>query len=90
MLTGYKKITGHLVFDVILGENFQRKVRKCADGHKTEAPAALTYSTVVSRDLVQILLMIAALNGLDLQRTDIKNAFLTLPIWTQNMDDVEL
>ena len=90
MLTGYKKITGHLVFDLILGENFQRKVWYCADGHKTEAQAALTYSTVVSRDLVQILLMIAALNGLDLQRTDIKNAFLTLPIWTQNMDDVEL
>ncbi|CAJ1950956.1 unnamed protein product [Cylindrotheca closterium] len=78
-LMGYKKIMGHLVFDVKLGENFQRKERYCADGHKTEAPAALTYSTVVSRDSVWILLMIAALNGLDLQCTDIQNAFLTAP-----------
>ena len=78
-LMGYKKITGHLVFDVKLGENFRRKARYCADGHKTEAPAALTYSTVVSRDSVRILLMIAALNGLDLQCADIQNAFLTAP-----------
>ncbi|CAJ1941927.1 unnamed protein product, partial [Cylindrotheca closterium] len=78
-LMGYKKITGHLVFHVKLGENFRRKARYCADGHKTEAPAALTYSTVVSRDSVRILLMIAALNGLDLQCADIQNAFLTAP-----------
>ncbi|CAJ1945840.1 unnamed protein product [Cylindrotheca closterium] len=68
-LTGYKKIMGHLVFDVKLGENF----------HKTEAPAALTYSTVGSCDSVWILLMIAALNGLDLQCADIQNDFLTAP-----------
>ncbi|CAJ1938729.1 unnamed protein product [Cylindrotheca closterium] len=78
-LMGYKKITGHLVFHVKLGENLQRKAMYCADGHKTEAPAALTYSMVVSRDSVQILLMIAALYGLDLQCTDIQNAFLTAP-----------
>ena len=76
---GFKKITGHLVLDVKLGENFQRKVRYCADGHNTEAPAALTYSTVVSRNSVQVLLMIAALNGLDLQCAGIKNSSLTLP-----------
>ena len=78
-LVGYKRITGHMVFDVKLGENFRRKARYCADGHKTEAPAALTYSTVVSRDSVRILLMVAALNGLDLQCADIQNAFLTAP-----------
>ncbi|CAJ1932242.1 unnamed protein product, partial [Cylindrotheca closterium] len=68
-----------MVFDVKLGENFQRKARYCADGHKTEAPAALTYSTVVARDSVRILLTIAALNGLDVQCADIQNAFLTAP-----------
>ena len=26
MLTGYKKIMGHLVFDVILGKNFKGKL----------------------------------------------------------------
>ncbi|KAI2500086.1 Reverse transcriptase (RNA-dependent DNA polymerase) [Fragilaria crotonensis] len=31
-LVGYIQITGHLVFDVKLGENFRRKARFCADG----------------------------------------------------------
>lgn len=78
-LVGYKKITGHMIFDVKLGENFRRKARYVADGHKTTAPASMTYSTVVARDSVRILLMIAALNDLDLQAADIQNAFLTAP-----------
>ncbi|CAJ1948165.1 unnamed protein product [Cylindrotheca closterium] len=78
-LVGYKQITGHMVFDVKLGKNFRRKARYCADGHKTEAPAALTYSTVVARDSVRILLTIAALNDLDVQCADIQNAFLMAP-----------
>jgi hypothetical protein len=78
-LVGYTQITGHLVFDVKLGENFRRKARYCADGHKTGAPASVTYSTVVSRDLVRILLTIAALNELDILGADVQNAFLTAP-----------
>ena len=78
-LDDYQEITGHLVFDVKLGENFRRKARYCADGHKTEAPSAITYSSVVSRDSVRIMLMVAALNELDLQSADVQNAFLTAP-----------
>ena len=78
-LIGYTQITGHLVFDVKLGENFRRKARYCADGHKTGAPASVTYSTVVSRDSVRILLTVAALNELDILGADVQNAFLTAP-----------
>ena len=78
-LIGYTQITGHLVFDVKLGENFRRKARYCADGHKTGAPASVTYSTVVSRDSIRILLTIAALNELDILGADVQNAFLTAP-----------
>ena len=78
-LVGYTQITGHLVFDVKLGENFRRKARYCADGHKTGAPASVTYSTVVSRDSVRILLTVAALNDLDVLGADVQNAFLTAP-----------
>jgi hypothetical protein len=39
-LIGYQEITSHLVFDIKLGENFRRKARYCADGHKTKPPAA--------------------------------------------------
>ena len=78
-LIGFQEITGHLIFDVKLGENFRRKARFCADGHKTATPASMTYSSVVSRDSVRIALLMAALNGLNLRAADIKNAFLTAP-----------
>ena len=45
----------------------------------TETPASLTYSTVVSQDSVRIILMIAALNGLEISSCDIQNAYLTAP-----------
>ena len=75
-LVGYQQITGHLVFDVKLGEGFWRKARYCADGHKKRPPVSVTYSTVVSRDSVRIALTIAALNELDVQGADVQNAFL--------------
>lgn len=78
-LIGFTEITGHLVFDVKLGENFRRKARYCADGHKTNAPTSVTYSSVVSRDSVRLLLTIAALNDLQILSADVQNAFLTAP-----------
>ena len=62
-----------------LGEGFRRKAQFVGDGHKTETPSSMTYSTVVPRDSVRIILMIAALNGLDIQGADIENAYLTAP-----------
>jgi hypothetical protein len=67
------------VFDVKLEEDFRRKARYCADGHKTKSPASVTYSTVVSRDSVRIILTIAALNDLQVLGADVQNAFLTAP-----------
>jgi hypothetical protein len=86
-LVGYQKISGHLVFDVKLGENFRRKARYCADGHKTQSPASITYSTAVSRDSVRIILTIAVLNDLEVLGADVQNAFLRAPnkekVWLQ-------
>ena len=76
-LIDYEKITGHLAFDVKLYENFRRKARFVADGHLVESPPSVTYATVVGRDSVRILLMIAALNDLDIQGADVQNAFLS-------------
>ena len=75
-LVGYEEITAHMIFDVKLSENLRRKARFVADGHKVETPSSITYSTVVSRDSVRILLMIAALNDLDVMGCDVQNAFL--------------
>jgi hypothetical protein len=86
-LIGYKQIGTHIIFDIKLGENFRRKARLVADGHKTEPPSSVTYSSVVSRDSVRICLLIAALNDLDLQAADVQNAYLLAPcrekIWVK-------
>ncbi len=66
-----------MTFDVKMGENFRRKARFVADGHKTKTPAAMCYSSVVSRDSVRIALTIAALNDLDILACDMQNAYLT-------------
>ena len=49
-LVAYEQISGHLIFDVKLSENFQRKSIFVANGHLVETPSSVTYSTVVSRD----------------------------------------
>jgi hypothetical protein len=65
------------VFDVKLGEGFRKKARLVALGNRTQTPATLTYSSVVSRDSVRIALTVAALNELDILVCDIEGAYLT-------------
>ena len=83
----YQKIKCHMIFDVKMGEKFRRKARFVASGHTTETPMSLTYSSVLSRDSVRIILLTAALNGLQVMASDIQNAYLTAncheKIWTQ-------
>ena len=78
-LVGYKKLNCHMIFDIKMGENFRRKARLVADGHKTATPSTITYSSVVSRDSVRIALTVAALNDLKILACDILNAYLTAP-----------
>ena len=86
-LIGHQQIVLHMIFDIKLGENFRRKARMVDGGHTTKITSYVTYSSTVSRDLVIIMLMIAALNDLDLQAADTENAYLTAPcrekIWTR-------
>ena len=77
MPMGYRKVTGHLVFDVKM--NFTRKARWVLDGHKTPSPAGSTYAGVVSRESVRIAFTYAALNGVDIFAADIRNAYLQAP-----------
>ena len=46
-LPGYQEIPCHLIFTIKM-EDFRRKARYVAGGHRTEAPATLTYASVVS------------------------------------------
>ena len=70
-LIGYQHITGHMIFDVKMGENFRRKSRFVAGGHKIEAANSITYCTVVSCDFVSIYLTIAALNDLYVLKSNV-------------------
>ena len=71
---GFKKITCHLIFDVKF--DLTRKARYVGGGHLTKVSASLSYSSVVSRDSVRIMFLIAALNDLEVKMCDIGNAYL--------------
>ena len=68
---GHQEIGLHMIFDIKLGENFRRKDRMVACGHTRNTPSSVTYSSVVSRYSLKIMLMISALNDPDLQVVDI-------------------
>jgi hypothetical protein len=74
---GYKKATGHLVYDVKM--DFTRKTRWVKDGHRTPDPDSSSYAGVVSRESIRILLTHAALHGTDVMAADIRNAYLQAP-----------
>ena len=78
-IVGYEEITGHLIYDVNLAENFRRKTRFVANGHLMDSPSFITYITVVSQDSVRIFLLVAVLNNLEVTRADIQNTFLSAP-----------
>jgi Reverse transcriptase (RNA-dependent DNA polymerase) len=84
---GYQEIKCHMIFDVKLGKNFRRKARYVAEGHATDPPSSITYSSVISRESVRVTLLIAALNDLEVLSADIQNAYLHAKcqekIWTK-------
>jgi hypothetical protein len=56
------------------------KARLVAGGHRTKAPATITYASVVSRETVCIALLMAALDDLEVKVGDVLNAYITAPI----------
>ncbi len=57
-----------------------------AGGHRTKAPATITYASVLSRETVHLALTIASLNDLKVKVGDVLNAYSTAPVkekvWT--------
>ena len=72
---GYQHIVCHMIFNVKI--DFTQKARFVAGGHMTEAPALLTYSSLVSCESIRIAFKVAALNNLDVLVADIGNAYLS-------------
>ena len=67
-------------------EDFRQKYRYVVEGHMKNAPAIITYYSVVSRETVRLEFTIADLNGFQVKSADIMNAYVTAPIieniWT--------
>ena len=74
---GFKKTTCHMNFEIKM--DLRRKVCYVAEGHLTDPPTSMTYSTVVSRESVRIAFLLAALNNLEILAGNIKNAYLNAP-----------
>ena len=57
-----------------------------AGGYPTQAPATITYASVVSRETVRLALTFASLNDLKVKVGDVLNAYITAPVkekvWT--------
>jgi hypothetical protein len=73
---GYQKISCHMIFDIKMKDG----------GHWIEAPATITYASIVSCETVCIVLLMAALNDLEVKIGDVLNAYITAPVtkkvWT--------
>jgi hypothetical protein len=69
-----------LSYDFRYQMDFTCKARFVAGGHVTDPPSSITYASVVSRDTVQIALLIAALNSIQILGADAQNAYLNAPV----------
>ncbi len=82
---GHQKKSCHMIVDIKM-EDFCRKARLVAGEHRTEAPATITYASIVSRETVHIALLMAALNDLEVKIGDVLSAYITAPVtekvWT--------
>ena len=75
---GHKKIPVNMRFAVKMMA-LTKKSRLVAKGHLTDPPKESVYSSVVSRKIVRLAFLAAALNDLDILVTDIQNAYLNAP-----------
>jgi hypothetical protein len=73
-MIGFQEIRCHVIFNVKM--DFTRKARFVAGGHMTDTPGSITYSSVVSRDSVRLVFLIAGLNDLDVLAGDVTNSYL--------------
>ncbi len=57
-----------------------------AGGHRTQAPATITYASVVSRETVRLALTFVSLNDLKVKVGNVLNPYITAPVkekvWT--------
>ena len=74
---GFKFIELLTIFDIKM--DLTRKARICARSDQTEAPSSIRYTSVVTRESIQIGFVLASLNGLEVLTADVAGAYLNAP-----------
>ena len=66
----------HMIFDVNPDTGFTRNSRFIIDRHKVDTSPFMTYVSVVSRDSVRIVLILAAINGFSVKCANVQSKCL--------------
>ena len=62
--SGFRYVGTHMIFDIKMDGKFTRKYRLVTGGHKTAPTLYITYSSVVTREIIILEFLIAGLNNL--------------------------
>ena len=73
---GYTYIMLYIIFDVNMDSRFTRKARFFSYEHKVDTTPPMMYASVVSSDSVLVVLIMEALNGLNVKCADVQNSYL--------------
>ena len=73
---GYEHVNVHMIFDIKMDGKFTRKARLVDNGHTTLLASSITYSSVLSREIVGIAFLLESLNDLDIFACDIVNEYI--------------
>ena len=68
----------HMLFDIKI-EDFLQMTMLVSGSHMSDPPATITYASVVSREMIYIVLTTTTLNDIENKTSDILNMFLLLP-----------
>ena len=61
----------HMIFDINMGTGFTSKAMFISRGHKIYNPTSIMYGSLVSRDILQIVMIMEALNDHNVKCADI-------------------
>ena len=73
---GYEHVNVHMIFETNMDGMFTRKEILVADEHTTAPKSSITYSSVMSREIIRIVFLLESLNDLDIFACEIGNAHL--------------
>ena len=66
----------HMIFGVNIDSAITIMARFFVDGHKFDTPTSMTYTSILSKQSVKVVLMLADLNGHNVKCSDVHNSYI--------------